>query len=82
MQKLPEAPDWKRGDAYVKKCNCLGKRKKPFSLSAETGELTILKSFLLLVEDPTCPSLVCTQVNLPTSTNHLFYERHTTKNTT
>ena len=31
MQKLPEAPDRKKGNVYTKKKkkNCFGKRKKP-----------------------------------------------------
>ena len=37
MQKLPEAPDRKRGDACAKKRNLPGKKKKriPFSFSTD-----------------------------------------------
>ena len=49
MQKLPEAPDRKRGDACAKR-NPLSKRKKPVLCQHQTSEVTTLKSFLLLVE--------------------------------
>ena len=52
MQKLPESPDGKKCDAYAKKKSS-GQKKETRSLSAVTGEVTTLKSFLLLVEGPT-----------------------------
>ena len=80
MQKLPEAPDKKRGDAG-KKRERLGKKKETRYLSAVTGEVTTLKSFLLLEEGSTCPSLGGTLVNFSTSRSCLFCQRPTTKNT-
>ena len=56
MQKLPEFPGRKRGDACTKKEPSRSK-KETRSLSAVTGEVTTLKSFLLLVGGPTRPSL-------------------------
>ena len=46
MQKLPEAPDWKRGNACAKKRNRRNKKKESCSFST----VTIPKSFLLEVE--------------------------------
>ena len=58
MQKLPEAPESK-GVTHTQKDTLLAKKKKkkrnPF-LSAVITDVTTLKSFLLLVGDPTRPS--------------------------
>ena len=80
MNKLPEAPNRKRGDACAKK-EPSWQKKETRSLSAVTGEMTTLKSFLLLVGGPTRPSLGSVLVNLSTSTSRLFYQWPTTKNT-
>ena len=80
MQKLPEAPDRKRGDAYAKKRNRPDKTKESRSLSAVTSGMTTLKSFLLVVEGAMRPSLDDAWANLFTSSSCLFYKRPTTQN--
>ena len=55
MQNLPGAPDKKGGDACAIKKEPSRQRKERRSLSAVTGGVTTLKSFLLLVEGPTRP---------------------------
>ena len=50
MQKLPEAPDEKRGGACAKKEEPSRQKKETRSLSAVTVEVTTLKSFLLMLE--------------------------------
>ena len=56
MQKLPKAPDRKRSNACVKKGTVSAKERIPFvCFSAVTGKMKTLKSFLQLVEGPTCP---------------------------
>ena len=52
MQKLPEAPDRKKGGAYSKEGTFSAKERSLFSLSAVTSEVTTPKSFLLQVEGP------------------------------
>ena len=73
MQKLPKAPDRKRGNACTKK-EPLAKERSLFSVSA----VTTPKSFLLLVEGAMCLSLDDALANL---SNCLFYQQPTTKNT-
>ena len=79
MQKLPEAPDRKRGDACAKK-EPSQQKKEIRSLLSVTSGVTTPKSFLLLVEGAMRPSLDDTLVNLSTCSSHLFYQRPTTKN--
>ena len=79
MQKLPEDPDRKRGDACIIKEPSKQKRETR-SFSAVTSFVTTSKSFLLLVKVPMRPSLDDTLANLSTSSSHLFYQRPTTKN--
>ena len=55
MQKLPEACAKKKKKKKKKK-ESSRQKKETRSLSAVTGKVTTLKSFLLLVEGPTCPS--------------------------
>ena len=56
MQKLPEAPDRKKGGACTKKEP--SKQKKEASpLSAVNSGVTTTKSFLLLIEGAMRPSL-------------------------
>ena len=64
MQKIPEAPDRKRGNTFTKKEQSWQKKKKKHSLSAVTGKVTTLKSFLLLVGGLMCPSLGSVLANL------------------
>ena len=68
MQKLPEAPDRKRGDTCIKKRDCSDKRKN-LDLSAVTNGVTTPKSFLLVVEGAMHPSLDDTLANLSTTTH-------------
>ena len=72
MQKLPEAPDRKRGDACTKK-EPTWRKKEAYSLSAVTSGVTIPKSFLLVVEGAMRLSLNDALANLFTSSCHLFY---------
>ena len=74
MQKLPEAPDSKRGDACVKKEPSQRKKEACF-LSAVISGVTTPKSFLLLVEGTMPLSLDNTLANLSTSSSHLYYQR-------
>ena len=57
MQKLPEAPDRKRSDTCAKK-ELSRQKKESRSFLAVTSEVKTLKSFLLLVEDCTCPFFI------------------------
>ena len=80
MQKIPEAPTRKRGDACAKK-EPSRQKKEASSLSAVTSGVTTSKSFLLLVEGAMRPPLDDALANLSTSGSRLFYQRPTTKNT-
>ena len=80
MQKLPEAPDRKRGDACAKE-EPSRQKKEAHAVLAVTSGVTTPKSFLLLVEGAMCPSLDDALANLSTSSSRLFYQRPTTKNT-
>ena len=80
MQKLPEAPDRKRGDACAKK-EPPWQKKEARTLSAVSSVVTTPKSFLLLVEGTMHPSLDDALANLSTSSSHPFYPQPTTKNT-
>ena len=80
MQKFPEAPDRKRGVACAKK-EPSRQKKEAHRLSVVTSEVTTPKSFLLLVEGATRPSLDDALANLSISRSHHFYQRPTTKNT-
>ena len=72
MQKLPEAPNMKRGDACAKKKKKLsGQKNENRSFSAVTGEVTTLKIFLL-VKGAMCLSLGGKLVNISTHSSHLF----------
>ena len=70
-----------KGAMHVQKKEPSQQKKETRSLSAVTGEVTTLKSFLLLVEGPTCPFLFGTLVNLSTSSSHFCYQQPTNKNT-
>ena len=72
MQKLPEAPNRKKGPSRKKKETC--------SLSAMTSRVSTPKSFLLWVEGAMRPSLDDSLANLSTSSSRLFYQWLTTKN--
>ena len=78
MQKLPEAPDRKKGDVYAKK-EPSRQKKESLSLLAVTSEATTLKSFLLLEKGPTCLCLYGTLVNISISSNRFFYQQLTAK---
>ena len=67
MQKLPEAPDRKRGAHAQRKGTVPTKESR--SLSA----VTTPKSFLLVVEGTMRPSVDDALANLSTSSSHLFY---------
>ena len=73
MQKLPEAPDRKRGDAYAKKRKLSRQKKESRSLSPVISGVTTPKSFLLVVEGATRPSLDNALANFSTCSSHLFY---------
>ena len=75
MQKLPEAPDKKRGDACVKK-ELSQQKKEACSLSAVISGVTTSKSFLLLVEGTMHLSLDDMLANLSTSSRHLLLTTH------
>ena len=72
MQKLPETPNRKRGDACTKKRNKT-KERISCSFSAVTSGGTTPKSFLLLVERAMCPSIDDVLANFSTSSSRLFY---------
>ena len=78
MQKLPEAPDRKRGSACTKEPS--QQKKEACALSTVTSRVTTPKSFLL-VEGAMHPSLDDVLANLSTSSSCLFYQQPTTKNT-
>ena len=80
MQKLPEAPEKKRGNACAKK-EPSRQKKEACALSAVTSGVTTPKDFLLLVESAMRPSLDNALANLSTSSSRFFYQRSTTKNT-
>ena len=73
MQKLPEAPDRKRGDASAKK-EPSRRKKEACSLSVVTSGVTP-KSFLLLAEGAMHPSLDDALTNLSMSSSRLFYQQ-------
>ena len=66
MQKLSETPD---RTTHAQEKEPSRQKKETCSLSAVTGEVSTVKSFLLLVEGPTCPFLCCTLFNFSTSRN-------------
>ena len=70
MQKLPESPDRKRGDACAKKEPSRLKKEACF-LSAVTSGVTTPKSLLLLMEGAMRPSLEDVLANLSTSSSRL-----------
>ena len=72
MQKLPEAPDRKRGSACTKR-EPSRQKKEACPLSAGTSRVTIPKSILLLVEGSMHLSLDDTLANLSTCSSRLFY---------
>ena len=57
MQKAPEAPDRKRGDACSKEKELSRQKQESCPLSAVTSGVTTPKSFLLVVEGTMRPSL-------------------------
>ena len=73
MQKLPEVPDKKRGDACAKKKNHPVKKKESRSLSAVTSGVATPKSFLLVGEGAMRPSLDDALANLSLCNSRLFY---------
>ena len=79
MQKLPEAPDRKRGGASAKK-EPSWQKKEPRSLSAVTNTVKTPKSLLLLMEGTVRPSLDDALANFSTSSCCFFYQRPLTKN--
>ena len=78
MQKLPEAPDSKRGGICAKKVPSRQK-KEACALSAVTSGVTTLISFLLLVEGAMHPSFDDALASFSISSSRLFYQRPTTK---
>ena len=69
MQKLPVAPDRKKGDACAKKEPSRQKKEAP-SFSAVTSEVTTPKSLLLLVKGAMRPSLDDTLAHLVSSVSN------------
>ena len=82
MQKLLEALDRKRGDAWAKK-EPSRQKKETRSLSAVTSGVITPNFFffVLLVEGATRLSLDNALANLSTSSSRLFYQRPPTKST-
>ena len=78
MQKLPEAPDRKRGDVCAKK-ELSRQIKEARPLSAVISGVTTPKSFLLLVKGAMRLSLDDALANLSTCSSCLFYQRPKTK---
>ena len=73
MEKLPEPPGRKSGDACAKK-ETSRQKKDASSTSSGTNEVTTPKSFLLLVEGTIRPSLDDALAYLSTSSSRLFYQ--------
>ena len=81
MQKLPDAPDRKRSDAWAKERNLFGKRRKLILFQQWPVEWQHLNLFLQLVEGTMRPSVDDAFANLSTSSSGLFNQRPMTKNT-